>query len=65
MPNKCSYVLFKDTTTLQNNLDILENEMKKIGATRIVNLSSKTTDESMLVMLLTRTTCHTSAILLK
>ncbi|MBO5940821.1 MAG: hypothetical protein J6R18_06485 [Kiritimatiellae bacterium] len=65
MPNKVTYVLFADSTTLQNNLDMLEGEMKRVGATRIVNLRSKDIDESVFIMFLTRTTCQTSAVLLK
>jgi uncharacterized protein YceK len=65
LPNECSCRLFEDTTTLQNNLDMLEREMKRVGATRIVNLYSKTLDESIFFLLFTRTACHTSAVLLK
>lgn len=64
-PNTSSFRLFENTTTLQNNLDILEREMKSVGATRMVNLYSKTIDESVFIMLLTRRTCHTSAVLLQ
>ena len=64
-PNRCSCCFFEDTTTLQNNLDMLEREMKSVGATRIVNLSSRTIDETMFILLLTRTACRTSAVLLK
>lgn len=64
-PNAYSFRLFRDTTTLQNNLDMLEREMKSVGATRIVNLYSKTIDENVFIMLFTRTTCRTSAVLLK
>ena len=64
-PNRCSCCFFEDTTTLQNNLDMLEREMKSVGATRIVNLSSRTIDETVFILLLTRTACRTSAVLLK
>lgn len=64
-PNRNSCCLFEDTTTLQNNLDMLEREMKRVGATRIKNLSSKTADESLFLLLFTRTACRTSAVLLK
>lgn len=64
-PNRCSFRIFEDSTTLQNNLDILEREMKRAGATRIANLYSKTLDESIFFLLLTRTACRTSAVLLK
>ena len=64
-PNSCSCRLFEDTTTLQNNLDMLEREMKSVGATRIVNLCSRKIDESVFILLFTRTACRTSAVLLK
>ena len=64
-PGSCSFRLFEDTTTLQNNLDMLAREMRSVGATRIVNLSSKTIDESVFIVLFTRTVCRTSAVLLK
>ena len=64
-PNSCSCRLFEDTTTLQNNLDMLDKEMKSVGATRIVNLCSRKIDESVFILLLTRTACRTSAVLLK
>jgi hypothetical protein len=64
-PNMCSCRLFEDTTTLQNNMDMLEREMKSVGATRIVNLCSRKVDESVFILLLTRTACRTSAVLLK
>lgn len=64
-PGRCSIKFFKDTTTLQNNLDILAKEVERVGATRIANLSSKTIDESVFIILFTRTACRTSAVLLK
>lgn len=64
-PGKCSCCIFKDTTTLQNNLDMLEREMIRAGATRIANLYSKTSDENIFFLLFTRTACRTSAVLLK
>lgn len=64
-PNKNTCRLFKDTTTLQNNLNMLDMEMKRVGASRIANLSSRTEDESLFLLLFTRTACRTSAVLLK
>ena len=64
-PNSCSCRLFEDTTTLQNNLDMLDKEMKSVGATRIVNLCNRKIDESVFILLLTRTARRTSAVLLK
>ena len=64
-PNLCSCRLFENTTTLQNNLNMLEYEMERVGATRIANLYSKRVDESIFFLLFTRTACRTSAVLLK
>ena len=64
-PNSVGCRLFRNTVTLQNNLDMLAAEMERVGAARIVNLSSRKTDETIFVILLTRHACHTSAVLLK
>lgn len=64
-PNRCSSRLFQNTVTLQNNLEMLEDEMERVNATRVANLTSRKTDESVLWILLSRTAYHTSAVLLK
>ncbi len=64
-PNKTSCRIFRDTVTLQNNLDILKGEMERTGATRLANLNSRKTNESILFILFTRRAYHTSAVLLK
>ena len=64
-PNKCSCRIFRDTVTLQNNLDMLEMEMKATGATRFTNLTSRNSEETFLFIVLTRNAYHTSAVLLK
>lgn len=64
-PNRCSSKLFQNTVTLQNNLEMLEDEMERVNATRVTNLTSRKTDESVLWILLSRVACHTSAVLLK
>jgi hypothetical protein len=64
-PNEFGCNLFSNTVTLQNNLDMLEREMERVGAKRITNLASRKTDESIFIILLTRRACHTSAVLLK
>ena len=63
-PNKPGCYIFKNTVTLQNNLDMLKDEMKRVKATRVINLSSRKTDETIFVILLTRHAYHTSAVLL-
>ena len=57
-PNRCSSKLFQNTVTLQNNLEMLEDEMERVNA-------SRETDESVFWILLTRRAYHTSAVLLK
>ena len=64
-PNRVRCKLFRNTVTLQNNLEMLEDEMERVEARRVANLTSRKTDESMFVILLTRRSYHTSAVLLK
>lgn len=64
-PNKSACRWFTDTVTLQNNLNLLEREMKAKGATRFTNLTSRNSEETFLFILLTRNAFHTSAVLLK
>lgn len=64
-PNKFCCRLFKDTVTLQNNLNLLEKEMKVTGAARFTNLTSRNSEETFLFIVLTRNAYHTSAVLLK
>ena len=64
-PNRLSCCWFSNTVTLQNNLNLLEQEMKTRVATRFTNLTSRNSEESFLFVLLTRNAYHTSAVLLK
>ena len=64
-PNRLSCRWFSNTVTLQNNLNLLEQEMKNRVATRFTNLTSRNSEESFLFILLTRNAYHTSAVLLK
>ena len=64
-PNKASCRLFQNTVVLQNNLDMLEAEMKRVKAGRAINLTSRKTNETIFVILLTRHAYHTSAVLLR
>lgn len=64
-PNRADSLLFQNTVTLQSNLDMLSAEMARAGATRLLDLSSRKTDETILIILLSRHVCHTSAVLLK
>lgn len=64
-PNEFGCCIFRNTITLQNNLDMLKTEMDRVKSTRVINLSSRKTDETIFVILLTRHAYHTSAVLLK
>ena len=63
-PNKCSCRLFRQTTTLANNMKMLENAAKEHGAVDIVNTNSGWTDESVLFIIFKRHMCQTSAELI-
>ncbi len=64
-PNSRSCRLFTNTVTLKSNLAMLEDEMKRVDAKRVANLTSRKTDESVFIVLLTHRAYHTSAVLLK
>ena len=64
-PNETTCRFFRNTVTLQNNLEMLEDEMERRSAKRVTNLTSRKTDESIFFILLTRRAYHTSAVLLK
>lgn len=64
-PNQKTCRFFRNTVTLQNNLEMLEDEMERIDAKRVANLTSHKTDETIFFVLLTRRAYHTSAVLLK
>ena len=64
-PNEKTCRFFSKTMTLQNNLEMLEDEMERVEAKRVANLVSHRTDESVFIFLLTRRAYHTSAVLLK
>lgn len=56
---------FTNTVRLENNLRILDGQMKAEHVTEVANLTSHRTDEKYLVFLLARRAYHTSAVLLK
>ena len=60
-PNECSCRLFRQTTTLQNNIRLLDYAVTDRDAVDVQSVKSYWTDESILFILLKRHTCHTSA----
>lgn len=64
-PNRNCCRWFRNTATLETNVKLLGAEMKRRGATRCANVTSRWTDEKALVILLARRAYHTSAVILK
>ncbi|MCR5414211.1 MAG: hypothetical protein K6F50_05735 [Kiritimatiellae bacterium] len=61
LPNECDFRLFKQTTTLENNVRMLDWAATKYHATGIRDVSSYMRDESVFFILLKRHAIHTSA----
>ena len=64
-PNSWGCTWFEDTTTVENQMRMLEAEASRIGATRAVDMKTLRTDESLLLFLLQREKIHTSAVLVR
>ena len=64
-PNGGDVRWFEETTTLENQMKMLEAEAARVGATRAVNVQTLQTDESFLVFILKREKIHTSAVLVR
>lgn len=60
-PNECSCKLFRQTTTLQNNVRLLDYAVTERNAADVKSVRSYWTDESFLFILFQRHACHTSA----
>ncbi|MBO7482304.1 MAG: hypothetical protein J6U17_00260 [Kiritimatiellae bacterium] len=63
-PNGCSCKLFRQTTSLENNIKMLDRAIEERGAVDVRNVNSNWTDESILFILLKRHTFQTSAQLI-
>ena len=64
-PDEFGCRIFQNTVDLQSNIDMLQAEMKRVKASRVINLTSHKTDETIFVILMTRHAYHTSAVLLR
>ena len=64
-PDGWTTCFFRNKATLENQIRMLENEAKRVGASRAVNVTSTTTDEVAALILFLREKYHTSAVLVK
>lgn len=64
-PDGWTTCFFRNKATVENQIKMLENEAKRVGASRAINVSTTMTDESFLSILFLREKCHTSAVLVK
>lgn len=59
-PNRFSFNIFSDTVKVENNLKMLHDLMESEGAASYRDMSTYTTEESIMVILFKRYHCHTS-----
>jgi len=60
-PNGCLCKFFSDTVTLESNMELLQEAVRREGATGCKSISSYTTEENVFVVLLGRLYFHTTA----
>ena len=60
-PNECSCKMFRQTTTLKNNVRLLDYAVTERNAVDVRSVRSYWTNESFLFILFQRHACHTSA----
>lgn len=63
-PNACDFRLFRQTTTLENNIRLLDYAATERGAVGISDIQTYTADESVFILLFKRRIIHTSAKLI-
>ena len=64
-PDGWTTCFFRDTATVANQIKMLEDEAKRVGASRAVNVTTTTTDEEAFLILFLREKYHTSAVLVR
>ena len=60
-PNECDFRLFQQTTTLENNIRMLDYAATERNASSVKDVSTYTSDECVFIILLKRHIIHTSA----
>ena len=64
-PDGWTTCFFRDKATVKNQIRMLEDEAKRVGARRAVNVSTTSTDEAAFLFLFLREKYHTSAVLVR
>lgn len=64
-PDGWTTCFFRNTATAENQVRMLEDEARRVGASRAVNVTSTSTDEAVFLFLFLREKYHTSAVLVK
>jgi len=64
-PNEVTACWFEDTASLENQMRMLDDEVKRTGATQAIDVTSREDDDFTFFILLKRYCYHTSATLVK
>ena len=64
-PDGWTTCFFRDTATPATQLKMLEDEAKRVGAKKAINVSTISTDEEAFLFLFLREKYHTTAVLIK
>lgn len=64
-PDGWTTCFFQDTATPATQLKMLEDEAKRVGAKKAINVSTISTDEEAFLFLFLREKYHTTAVLIK
>ena len=64
-PNEVGCRWFRDTTCLENQMKMINAEMKRVGAVRATEIITYENEEDVYLLLLLRRKIHTSAVLSK
>ena len=64
-PDGWTTCFFRDKATVENQVKMLEDEAKRVGASRAVNVMTTSTDEAAFLILFLREKFHTSAVLVR
>lgn len=60
-PNECGCNWFRNDATVEHQMAMVEKESERLGATRVSDLRTLTTDEDLFLFVFLRENIHTSA----